>query len=275
MPEPVWEVALLAGLRPVGDNDVLVDLFTGRDGSITLLAKGMSKPGSHLAPLLKPADELRIGVLERRAGRPLLAGCVVTRSHPDWQANLDHLALYWFMLESARFSSSEASQNADVLRLVVNLLRSEPKEADLCACLCSFCLKLLRLLGLLPDLESCSRDGHAFTPDEPVFLLIRGEGLIGRDAYNNSYSRATGGQLEVPRGLLRICPQRRQRWVALLQGPLLEYRLSSCDVADAAVLSGLCSQVLAGLAGQSMRSGEFLARQWSFPTDSKLAELLQ
>lgn len=276
MPDPVWEPALLAGLRPQGDADMLADCFTPHEGALTLLAKGLAKPGSHLAAKLKPADELRIAVTKRRAGWPLLTGCEPETRHRIWQDSLDHLALYWFMLDCAVTSSGDTPQNADVFRLLVNLLRSAPAPSALSGCACVFALKLLGLLGLLPSLICCERDGHAFTADEPVFLLTRGEGLIGRAAYNAHYARAasTDSRADVPQGLLRISPQRRARWAALLHGPLLDYPARGCDRADSALLTRLCANALADLAQRPLRTHEFLVKQWRLPQGRELAELL-
>jgi DNA repair protein RecO len=289
MPDPTWELALLAALRPSGEADVLADLFTPREGALTLLAKGLAKPGSRLAAKLKPADELRIAVTRRRAGWPLLTGAEPEAAHPQWQAGLDHLALYWFMLECARLGSSEPEQNAEVFRLLVNLLRSAPDGAALPGCASVFALKLLGLHGLLPPLGHCCLDGHAFAPDEPVFLLASGEGLVGREAYNQHYARAApvaaassrrtdrrpeAAATGTPHGLTRIGPSRRRRWQALLHGALLDYPQAGADRADAAALLRLCATALADLAHQPVRSREFLWTQWRLPAGPELAAAL-
>jgi len=269
MPDPVQEPALLAALRPSGEADMLADLFTPREGALTLLAKGLAKANSHLAAKLKPGDELRIGVTRRRLGWPLLTGAEPEQAHPVWQAGLDHLALYWFLLECARLSSGEPEQNADVFRLLVNLLRSEPDAAALPGCAGVFALKLLGLHGLLPPLGHCALDGHAFAPDEPVYLPASGEGLIGQAAYVEWRQDAAAT------GLLRISPEHRRRWQALLHGPLLDYPQAGADRADAAVLLRLCASALADLAHQPVRSLEFLGRQWGLPTGRELVNALQ
>jgi recombinational DNA repair protein (RecF pathway) len=277
MADPAHELALLAALRPAGEADMLADLFTPREGALTLLAKGLAKPGSHMAARLKPADELRIAQTRRRAGWPLLTGAEPEQLHPAWQADLGHLALYWFMLECARLGSGEPEQNAAVFRLLVNLLRSEPAAADLPGCACVFALKLLGLHGLLPPLGHCQLDGHAFAPDEPVFLLASGEGLLGYAAYQAHYARASG--LGAPGlgplgGLLPISPVRRRRWQELLHGALLDYPQPGADRADAAALLRLGATALADLAHQPVRSLEFLWQQWRLPLGRELTEML-
>ncbi len=277
MADPQWDLALLAALRPAGEADMLADLFTPREGALTLLAKGLAKANSHLAAKLKPGDELRIAHTRRRAGWPLLTACELVQEHSQWQTDLSYTALYWFMLECARTSSGESEQNADVFRLLVNLLRSTPTATDLASCGCVFALKLLGLHGLLPPLGHCSRDGHEFAPDEPVFLLTSGEGIVGLAAYQSIYADAMGlgaPGLGTIGGLLRIGPLRRQRWQVLLHGPLLDYPQAGVDLADAAALLRLCAIALADLAHQPIRSLEFLSQQWALPSGGQLAAAL-
>jgi recombinational DNA repair protein (RecF pathway) len=271
--DPLQLPALLAGLRAHGDADMLAEFFTPQEGAITAQARSLAKPGSHLSGRLKPADELRISLARRRSGAALLTGCETTRQHPLWQEGLDHLALYWFMLDCAVTGSGTPELNTGVFRLLVNLLRSAPASSALPACASVFALKLAALHGLLPDLLHCGRDGHAFAGDEPAFLLVRGEGLIGREAYNRYYAHAGSSTRHgsVPQGMLRISPRRRVRWAGLLQRRLLDYPQSGADLADAAVLLGVCHQALADLAHRQLRTYTFLQRQWKLPAGRELA----
>jgi recombinational DNA repair protein (RecF pathway) len=272
MPAASAQPALLAGIHAAGEADAAVELFTPTAGALTVRARGLSKPGSKLAAHLLPADELRVTLARGRGAQPMLTGASAEERHPLWRTGLAHLALYWLMAGSARLGSGTPEQNADVFRLIVNLLRSDPDAAALPGCASVFALKLLHVHGLLPDLHCCHRDGHAFTAEEPVFLLARGEGLIGREAYNQHYARAAGQ--DVPRGMLRVSPSRRARWERLLRAPLLDYPAASADLADAAVLLTLCANALRDLAHAALPALDFLATQWKLPRGTELGEML-
>ncbi|MBN2082921.1 DNA repair protein RecO [bacterium] len=248
--------AILAGISTTGEADALVRLFSPVVGAVQTRARGLSKPASKLAARLIPAAELRI----RLAGHgtvPVLTGVETDQDHPQWRSSLDLLALYWFMAECAYVGSGESEINSDVYRLVANLLRHEAGASRLAAA-AVFALKLLRLHGLLPDLDHCALDGHRLGADEPAHLLPNGEGVIGREAYNRHYAR-TGG------GLVRVNADHLERWRRLLSGPLLAYGEQAVDPTDAALLIHHCARAVGDIAAGAIRSAEFLRRQWALP----------
>lgn len=265
--EPRGTPALWVASFPLSESDALLRFFSPREGALLLKARGILKVSSKLAPLLKSGDELLLRSATARAALltsqasgahapgAVLTGLSISHPHPLWRANLDHSALLWWMLDCCYCSSAGPHQNAELYQLLVNLLRSEPAALSLPGCASIFALKLLVILGLLPDLQHCSGGGHVLAADEPAFLLPSGEGLIGREEYNAKYARSAA---ELP----RLDPERRLRWLSLLHGQLLDYPLASADKQDAALLIRLATQHIADLAQQRLETAEFLLRQW-------------
>jgi DNA repair protein RecO len=257
--------ALLASVQSQGEADALVTFFTPDAGVQHTRARGLRRPHSKLAHLLKPADELNIILTAGRMRTPLLTGVTVVRQHAPWQQDLYLLALYWFMLEAACLGSGSPPLNTALFTLIVNLLRSDPPSTALGGAAAVFALKLLALHGLLPDLAHCAEDGHAFSTDEPLHLLPNGEGLIGRAAYNAHYARHGGG-------LYRLEPAQARRWRVLLNGTLLDYLAAGATRHDAALLSHLVALRLGEMSGRQLASVAFLRQQWQLDT---LDELLR
>lgn len=243
---------------PSGETSAYVRLFTSSDGAIAAKAPGLQKPGSKLAPWLQYGDELLINLAPGRGRAPILTGVALSRSHAYWREDLKRLSLLWFMLECAWVTSAAPRANSDTFQLIANLLRSNPQASALPAALCVFCLKLLAMHGLLPDLLSCAESGAAFKPGEPVFLLPTGEGLISRDSYNERYARSSAN-------LRRIEAGRRERWSLLLHGALLRYPERGCDLVDAVLLLDLASLQLGSLANQEVASAKQLRQAWQLP----------
>jgi recombinational DNA repair protein (RecF pathway) len=257
--------ALWAGASPLEETGALLRFFATPQGELLVKARGLRKPASKLAPLLKPADELLLSLARGRTGVPVLRGASLHWAHPAWREDLRRLALYWLFLECACLGSAAPKLNEQVFQLVVNLLRSEPAtEAQQHAALAVFGLKLLRLHGQLPSLEHCCLDGHPLAPDEPAHLLPSGEGLAGVAAYNAHYARTASG-------LLRLDAPRLARWRALAAGPLLDYPRRGADRADAATVLHLLSLRLEELAGQPLKTPGFLRQQWRLPSWRELA----
>jgi len=262
-PAEISSSALWASTQALSESAALVRFYCPDEGALSVRAPGLLKPASKLAPLLQPADELRISTVRGRGGLPTLTGTTLERGHPHWRESLPRLALVWFMLECGLLSSSSPPVNSATYQLTVNLLRSEPPDSQLIAALSVYCIKLLALHGLLPDLKVCQLDGHYLSDDEPAFLLPSGEGLCGRAAYNSQFARSAAG-------LLRLDPARRQRWLSLQHGALLLYGSRGADSADAAALLHMASQRLADAAEQRVASAQFLAQQWKLPEYAQL-----
>jgi DNA repair protein RecO len=253
---------VLVSIVPTGEQDALVNFFSP-DGALGLRARGLRKAQSKLAPRLQPADELRVQTARGRGAYDVLTGVDVLRPHWLWREELDLLALYWFFAECAFAGSGEERLNRNVFQLLVNLLRNVSGTAGRFGAAAVFCLKLLMLHGLMPDIQHCMVDGHVLAKDEPAFFPLSGEGVIGRDAYNRHYAR-TGG------GLLRLAAERLAGWRALATGQLLEYTNVLIDATDAAILVQLTERMLGDATTKPVRSAEFLLSQWRLPDMGEL-----
>jgi DNA repair protein RecO len=256
--------ALWASTFPRNEADAIVRFFTPA-GTVSASAKGLLKPASKLAPMLKPGDELTLDLTQGRTPLPVLAGVSRTRAHPLWQQSLQHTALCWFITECACTSAGDSELNAALYQLAVNLLRSEPAPAALPSAAAVFCLRLLGLHGVLLNLGECALSGAPLQPDEPAHLLPSGEGLLGREAYNTHYARSGGG-------MPRLDPAQRTRWRTLVRLPLLEYAQVVATPADCALLVHVVEQQVAGPAGQALGSSAFLKQQWKLPGWTELCQ---
>jgi recombinational DNA repair protein (RecF pathway) len=256
--------ALWVSTRPRSEADAFVQFFTA-EGALSASAKGLLKPASKLAPLLKPGDELTLELARSRGPLPVLTGVLRLRAHPAWQQSLNHTALCWFMTECAYISAGDPDLNAALYQLVVNLLRSEPQAVHLPSAAVVFCLRLLALHGVMLNLGQCALSGGALELTEPAHLLPNGEGLVGRAAFNEHYAR-TGG------GMPRLDPSRRQRWRSLARLPLLDYPSADADATDCALLVHLVEQQVANPAAQTLGSAAFLKQQWRLPAWPELCQ---
>jgi DNA repair protein RecO len=249
--------ALFVGASAVGEGAGLLRFFALPEGALTLRAPGIAKQQSKLAPLIKPADELLLQTTRGR-GAPLLTGVEVEREHPRWRSELDLLALYWFMAECAYIGAADEADNELSYRLIVNLLRSDPQPAEYPATLAVFCLKLLAIHGILPDLRHCALSGERLGELETAHVMPGGQGLVGLAEYNRRYARSEG--------LLRLDPERRSRWLRLIAAPLLDYAAQGVDKTDAAMLLQMTVLAFSDIAAREIGAARFLRDQWRLET---------
>jgi recombinational DNA repair protein (RecF pathway) len=262
--EPAATPALWVSSQQVGESDALVRFFTPQDGAVLAKARGLLKPGSKMAPTLKSADELSIGLAGIR-GTKTLAGVSTTRDHNYWRTDLNRLALVWFMTECAYVGSGPPQLNESVYQLTANLLRTAPEGDQIFGAAAVFAIRLLTLHGLMADLEHSSVDQSVITSGAPSFMLPSGEGLIDLATYNNQYARGRAG-------LLRLSPARLARWRMLQRRPLLEYASSRSDRIDASALCTLLARQISNMGNHPIESMKFLKKQWKLPS---MAEMLR
>jgi recombinational DNA repair protein (RecF pathway) len=265
--DPTTTPALWVSSKQVGESDALVRFFTPHEGALTTKARGLLKPGSKLAPVLKPADELSIAVAGVR-GIGTLAGALCTREHAFWRADLSRLALVWFMTEALYVGSGTPQLNASSFQLTANLLRTVPAVEAIYGAGAVFATRMLMLHGLMADLELCIVDHNPLPAGAPCFLLPSGEGLVGLAAYNRQYARGRAG-------LIRMSPDRLARWRNLQHCPLLEYPAARADRIDAALLCTLLARHLSHLANQPLETMRFLKKQWRLPGISEAVRELE
>ena len=165
------------------------------------------------------------------------------------------------MLECAWLASSDEGSNADAYRLLVNLLRSEPRKESWHSLAAVYCLRFLALHGMLPDLLHDEDAEERLEGD--CYCLPSFEGLV--DARRIEAS-------SIPlHGMLRIEHDRLNRWRRLQSRPLLEYAAENCDVRDSSLLVAFTRGHVAGMAGSAVKSADFLSGQWKLRRLSELA----
>jgi len=242
----------------------LVRFFTAHEGALLAKARGLLKHGSKMAPALKPGDELSISLAGVR-GTKTLAGVGKLRDHSFWRADLNRLALVWFMTECAYVGSGPPQLNEHAYQLTANLLRTEPAGEQTYSAAAVFAIRLLTLHGLMADLDHSHVDHSQLMPSEPAFMPPSGEGLIDLASYNRQYARGRAG-------LLRLSAERLARWRFLQRSPLLEYTRGQSDVVDVAILCRLLTLHLSNLGNHPIETMKFLQQQWQLPS---LAELMR
>ncbi|MGC9454866.1 MAG: DNA repair protein RecO [Phycisphaerae bacterium] len=141
----------------------VVTFFTRNGGVVRLIAKGSKRAKSKTGGTL---DMLVEGELVYTTGRGESLGNVVefseSASHSALRQSSQRLNAALYMLELVALSLAEQDPHAEVFDLLHNSLRrtGEP-DAPVPAVLAYFQWRLLRLIGLLGDLESCASCGRS------------------------------------------------------------------------------------------------------------------
>ncbi len=141
---------------PLGETDKVVTVFSAERGLIKCVAKGARKPGSKIGGR---ADLLNVNKLLLASGRTfeIISQAETLETFPQLRTNLERLSysLYYAELTSifGQGLNEEASEYFDFL--VISLRYQSLSESDPAYLCLMFELRLLDILGYMPELNVC------------------------------------------------------------------------------------------------------------------------
>jgi DNA repair protein RecO (recombination protein O) len=190
----------------VGETDRVLTLFTREYGKLAAIAKGARRGNSRLAAVTEPFACSRL-LLAQGQNLDVLTQGDVRETFPLLRADLTRLSYASYFAELVNASLEERQPNPDLFDLLISGLYQvgRAEQPELVARM--FELQALRLLGYLPELVRCVRDGGSLEGLGMGFNVQRGGALCPRCADEAPGTVAmSGAALELMRRLLEIEP---------------------------------------------------------------------
>lgn len=168
--------AFVLGVHPLGDSDLIVAMLTRSHGQVRGVARAARKSRRRFGGALEPMTLVRARWSHRPA-RDLqrLDGLDVLQSHAPMQADPAIQAACAVFSEIAQAACREEDQDDRTFRLLGTVLDALGDGLTVMVAVRYFEYWLLRLHGVLPDLESCGAC-HA-TVAARAFVTVSGDGL--------------------------------------------------------------------------------------------------
>jgi DNA repair protein RecO (recombination protein O) len=160
---------------PLGEADLIAELFTLDRGRVRVVAKSARRPRSRFGSALEPFTRSQIVYFQREKddlGR--LSSCEIEHSYFETLATLEYapLAAYWAELIIG--FTPEHDPIPTVYRLAGAALDALEQGADAELMARYFEVWMLKISGLLPDLGHCSQCGRELQGDVWVSDLSQG-----------------------------------------------------------------------------------------------------
>ena len=172
---------------PFGESDKIVSFLTEGHGKLTGIAKGAKRSKKRFVNSLEPFSFVSLNFQDRsKTSLSFILGCELQKSYKNLIASLEKIAFASYYVEITEGLTAEREENRlvfDLLKRSLNRLESEGISVTF---LIEFELKLLRLTGYQPFLESCRRCGmhpslsHAALQTHWFFSLRDGAILCAR-----------------------------------------------------------------------------------------------
>jgi DNA repair protein RecO (recombination protein O) len=171
-----------------GETDRIVTLFTPEQGKLSAIARGARGPRSKLAGATEPAVCFR-AQLARGQTLDVLTQAEVEHSFLPLRRDLALIGHTAYLLEVSGAAVEERQPAAELWYLLLESLTALQTATAPDVLARSYELRVLKALGLLPDLDRCVRDGAPILPGMAAFDPRTG-GLLCR-----ACSAATGTPL--------------------------------------------------------------------------------
>lgn len=170
--------ALVLRSAPLLERDRLISLFTPEYGVVRARATSALELRSRLAPRLVPPSLVDVSLVFPRSGFPIISSAETLNRHLHWQSSAKLVLTTWIFLSVLSEIRAPSEVCTQFFRMVVNLLKSHPKDKVEQA-LAIFLLRTMRILGVIGLTETCSICGKVLfrgttiaTPDfQSIFCL--------------------------------------------------------------------------------------------------------
>jgi DNA repair protein RecO (recombination protein O) len=146
---------------PFGESDKIVSFLTEGHGKLTGIAKGAKRSKKRFVNSFEPFSFVNLNFQDRsQTSLAFILGCELQKSYKNLIASLEKIAFASYCVEITDGLIGEREENRlvfDHLKRSLSYLESEETSVTF---LIGFELKLLRLAGYQPFLDSCRRCGR-------------------------------------------------------------------------------------------------------------------
>lgn len=154
---------------PFGESDKIVSFLTAEFGKVTGIAKGAKRSRRRFVNSLELFSLVQLRFQERPySSLAFIHSCDLVRPHKNLTTSLEKIAYASYLVELAEVLAGEREENRPLFEHLREGLVWMEEKGPSHSFLAFFELKLLRLAGYQPGLDSCRRCGRARTKDGRV-----------------------------------------------------------------------------------------------------------
>lgn len=160
--------------RTVGEQDRFIDILTAEYGVIEVLVKGAGKINSKTGSGTQQFAYSAFCLGEKRKGARVLGSVSPIEIFYGLRTSVTAVALASYFAQILQFAVLPRTGIPEMLRLMLNCMHYlSQKDADEAKIKAIFELRMISLLGFMPDVVMCRHCG-AYLPERLVFSVSRG-----------------------------------------------------------------------------------------------------
>lgn len=177
------EAVVLKGV-PTGEADRVLTLYTPYLGKFNAVARGVRRPGSHLGGHTEPLVHTRL-LLARGQSLDTITQAEALATFPSLREDLHRLSQALYAADLLIRATPEGEPSPPVFHLLLDLLRGLDRlqrRGPAETLLRWYELRLMALLGYLPELHRCVHCTSPLSPGEHLFAPLAGGAVCPRCA---------------------------------------------------------------------------------------------
>ncbi|MDR2712418.1 MAG: DNA repair protein RecO [Clostridiales bacterium] len=152
--------SLIIRSRDYGEADKIITVYSREQGKKTAIAKGVRKAKSSLRGSVQLFSHSQLALAKGRSGFDIITQGQVVEAFVDLRSDLDKIVHASYLAELTDLAAPEQKPGEDLFFLLLAALYLLAFGNDHDLAIHVFELRFLALLGLSPNLESCSHCGR-------------------------------------------------------------------------------------------------------------------
>lgn len=171
--------AIVLFKRAYGESDRIIRLFTFRSGKLSAIAKGAGKSQKRFMNTLELFNHISLEYFDKnRRGLVRIENADIVETNGGIEKSLKRACIAGFFAEFVDRLTKEREPHIRLFHLLSELLKkvksAEPDHEDLLY----YQLRMLDVLGFMPNLESCVHCGKIVSETEKIYFSNEKGGII-------------------------------------------------------------------------------------------------
>lgn len=171
--------AIVLFKRSYGESDKIIRLFTLSSGKVAAIAKGANKSQKRFANTLEPFNRIRVEYFEKYGrGMVRIENADIIETNSGIETSLKKACTAGFFVEFVDRLTKERERHEDLFNVLAEILQGIRGAEFTYDDILHYQLRMLGILGFMPNLHTCVYCGQVMTADEKIFFSRERGGIL-------------------------------------------------------------------------------------------------
>ena len=171
--------AIVLFKRSYGESDKIIRLFTLSSGKVAAIAKGANRSQKRFANTLEPFNRIRVEYFEKYGrGMVRIENADIIETNSGIETSLKKACTAGFFVEFVDRLTKERERHEDLFNVLAEILQGIRGAEFTYDDILHYQLRMLGILGFMPNFHTCVYCGQAMAADEKIFFSRERGGIL-------------------------------------------------------------------------------------------------